>query len=200
MEPYEIIGAPFTLWLAPVGTAFPLIDAAPGGAWKLVGSNGDENYTEDGVTIQHSQTINKVRTAGSVGARKALRDSEDMMVSLTLLDMTLEQYALALNGNEVETTAAGIGTAGYKTLGLSRGEEVTTYALLVRGPSPYAPGMNAQFEVPRCYESGSPQPVFRKGQPAGLALQFDALEDPDAASADERFGRLIAQHLAALSE
>ncbi len=29
MQPYEIIGAPFTLWLAPTGTAFPLIDAAP---------------------------------------------------------------------------------------------------------------------------------------------------------------------------
>lgn len=200
MEPYEIIGAPFTLWLAPVGTAFPLIDAAPAVAWKLVGTSGDENYSEDGVTIQHSQTINKVRTAGTVGARKAMRDSEDMMISLTLYDMSLEQYALALNGNAVETTAAGIGTAGFKTLGLSRGEEVTVYALLARGPSPYAPGMNAQFEVPRCYESGSPQPVFRKGQPAGLALQFDALEDPDAASADERFGRLIAQHLAALSE
>jgi len=198
MEPYEIIAAPFTLWLAPAGTAFPAIDAAPAAAWVLVGTSGDENYSEEGVTVAHSQTISKVRPAGSIGARKAFREAEDMMISLTMWDMTLEQYALALNGNQVDTTVAGTGTAGFKSLGLSQGEEVTLYALLARGPSAYAAGMNAQFEVPRCYQSGNASPVFRKGQPAGVALAFDALEDSGAASAAERFGRLIAQHQAPL--
>ena len=199
MEPYEIIAAPFTLWLAPVGTAFPLIDAEPAGTWIKIGTSGDENMSEEGVTVAHSQTLTKVRPGGSIGARKAFREAEDLMISLTMWDMTLEQYALALNGNAVATTAAGSGTAGFKKIGLSQGEDVTLYALLARGPSAYGAAMTAQFEVPRCYQSGNASPVFRKGQPAGVALAFDALEDSSAASADERFGRLIAQHQAPLA-
>ncbi len=198
MEPYEIVSGPLTLWLAPVGTAFPAIDAAPAAGWIKVGTDGDKNYSDSGVTVTHSQTVNKVRPAGSVGARKALRADEDLMFALVLWDLTLEQYAAALGDLEIATTAAGVGTAGFKQIGLSRGEEVATHALLARGVSPYDAALAAQFEVPRCYQSGSPSPVFNKGVPAGLALQFDALEDPDAASAGERFGRLIAQTAAAL--
>ncbi len=199
MEPYEIIGAPFTLWLAPEGTAFPAIDAVPdAGSWTTIGTSGDENYSEEGVTVSHDAAFQKVRPAGSIGARKAFLDTEDLMIGLTLWDMSLEQYAIALNGASVTTTAAGAGSAGFKKMGLSRGETVTTYALLARGPSPYAAGMNAQFEVPRCYQSGSPKPVFNRARPAGLALQFDALEDSAATDPAERFGRLIAQHQAPL--
>lgn len=200
MEPYEIIGAPLTLWLAPVGTAFPLIDAAPAAGWTKIGTNGDANYSDAGVTVTHSQTINKVRPAGAVGAIKAFRADEDLMLSLVLWDLSLEQYATVLGGIAPTTTAAGVGTAGFKTMGLSRGEDVALYALLARGVSPYGDGFTAQYEVPRCYQSASPAPVFNKGVPAGLALQFDALEDLDAASAGERFGRLSAQTAAALEE
>src|SRR3546814_7017075 len=69
---------------------------------------------------------------------------------------------------------------------------------LARGGSPYGADMIAQFEVPRCYQSGSASPVFNKGVPAGIALQWAALEDLDATSDDERFGRLVAQTAAAL--
>jgi hypothetical protein len=198
MEPYEIIGAPLTLWLAPVGTAFPLIDAAPAAGWIKVGTSGDLNYSDDGVTVTHSQTFEQARPAGSIGPRKAWRQSEDLMISLTLWDLTLEQYATALNDAEITTTAAGAGTAGFKKLGLSQGEDVAFYALLARGVSPYGDGFNAQYEVPRCYQSGNPKPAYKKGVPAGLELEFTAFEDTAAASANERFGRLIAQHQAPL--
>ena len=198
MTPYEIIGAPLTLWLAPVGTAFPLIDGDPAVAWIKVGTSGDRNYSDAGVTVTHNQTLDQARPAGSVGPVKAFRTAEDLMISLELWDITLEQYATALNAAAITTTAAGAGTAGFKKLGLSQGESVTTYALLARGVSPYGDGFNAQYEVPRCYQSASPKPVFNKGKPAGLALEFAALEDPAAASAAERFGRLVAQHQAPL--
>lgn len=196
MEPYEIIGAPLTLWLAPVGTAFPLIDAAPAGEWTLVGTSGDENYSEEGVTVSHSQTFSQARPAGSMGPRKAWRTEEDLRVSLVLWDLSLEQYATALNGVAVTTTAAGAGAAGFKQIGLTQGENVAFYALLARGVSPYGDGFNAQYEVPRCYQSGNPTPTYRKGTPSGLTLEFTAFEDPAAASAGERFGRLVAQHQA----
>ena len=126
MQPYEIVAGPFTLWLAPVATAFPLIDAAPAGAWTKVGTGGDRNYSEDGVTVAHSQTIEVARPVGATGPVKAWRTEEDLMVRLTLWDITLEQYRTALNGVAVTTTAAGAGTAGFKRIGLSQGQDVTT--------------------------------------------------------------------------
>jgi hypothetical protein len=198
MEPFEIIGAPYTLYLAPAGTAFPLIDAEPAVGWTLVGTNGDRNYSDAGVTVTHNQTIDQARPAGATGPVKAWRSAEDLMISLTLWDLTLEQYMYVLNGVAPVTTAAAAGTAGFKKTGLSRGVEITQFAALLRGESPYGAGFSAQYEVPRCYQSANAKPVFVKGKPAGLDLEFTALEDLTAASDDERFGRLVSQHQAPL--
>lgn len=195
MSPFEIIGAPLTVWIAPIGTAFPLINVAPAVAWTKLGTNGDRNYSNDGVTVAHSKTYQKARPAGASGPVKAFLDEEDLMIRLTLWDLTLEQYQYALNSNTVTTTAAAAGVAGFKKIGLSQSVGKTKeFALLARGLSPYDEAMNAQYEVPRCYDSGSAEPVFRKGVPAGLALELTALEDLNAASDVERFGRFVAQH------
>lgn len=198
MEPYEIIGAPFILWLAPTGTAFPAIDAEPAVDWTRIGTNGARNYSDDGVIVTHSQTVAQARPAGATGPVKAWRDAEDLMIGLTLWDLTLEMYQYALNGVAPAATAAGVGSAGIKTVGLSRGVEIIQYSALFRGESPYGPNMNAQYELPRCYQSASPKTTFKKGIPAGLELEFTALEDLNAASDDERFGRFIAQTAPAL--
>lgn len=194
--PFEVIAAPFVVWFSPVGTAFPLINAAPAAPWAKVGTSGDLNYTEDGVTVGHSQEVEKWRALGDVGSRKVFRVSEDMMIRLALADLTLEQYQHALNANPVTTVPAGSGTAGYKKIGLSRGFAVATVALLVRGPSPYGDDFTMQFEIPRAAQSGNPEPVMKNGTPAALALEWTALVDPNAANAEERFGRLLAQHAA----
>jgi hypothetical protein len=198
MTPFEIVGSPLSLWLAPLGTVFPLIDVAPAVAWKLIGTNGTANQDDSGVVVSHSQKVEVARPAGRTGPVKAWTSEEDFMISIGLWDISLEQYQYALAGVAPTTVAAGVGTAGYKKIGLSRGVEVTQYALLARGVSPYGDSYNAQFEVPRVYQSGSPKPKFGKGKPAGLDLEFSALEDLAAGSASERFGRLIAQHAAAL--
>lgn len=198
MTPYEIVGAPLTLWLAPVGTAFPLIDVAPAVAWIKIGTNGNRNYSGEGVTVAHGRTFQKARPAGAVGPVKAWLDEEELMFRLTLWDISLEQYQLALSNNALTTVAAGAGTAGYKKIGLSHGAAVKEYALLARGVSPYNEALSAQYEVPRCYQSGSPEAVYRKAQPTGLALEWTALEDLGAASEAERFGRITAQHQAPL--
>lgn len=194
--PFEVVAQPFTLWVAAVGTAFPPIDEAPGGGWTKVGSSGDLNYTEDGVTVTHNQSVEQWRALGSTGPRKAFRTEEELHVSLVVADLTLEQYSLAMNYNTVTTEAPGAGAAGYKVLGLSRGLEVPQRALLVRGASasPYGDGWGAQYEIPVAVQIGEPEVVFTKGEPAGLALEFSAIEDPDAAVETERFGRLVAQN------
>ncbi|WP_034157925.1 hypothetical protein [Sphingomonas sp. ERG5] len=198
MEPYEIIAGPLTLWLAPIGTAFPLIGVAPAGPWTKLGASGDRNYSDDGVAVMHSQTIQKIRPAGAIGAVKAFRTEEDLMLTVTLWDNTLEAYTVALGGAAPTVTAAGVGTAGTKKIGLSRGQSIKAYALLARGLSAYGDGLAAQYEVPRCYQSANPNPIYRKGVPAGLQLEWSALEDSAASSDAERFGRLIQQHQAAL--
>lgn len=198
-QPYEIIAAPFNVYIAPVGTAFPLIDADPADPWALVGSSGVLNYGDEGVTVSHAQSITKFRSAGDAGSRKVFRTEEDLTVRLMLADLTLEQYRLALNSNILTTVPPG-GEAGYKKIGLSRGFAVATVALLVKGPSPYAADMFMQYEIPRAAQSGNPEPVHaKKGSPAMLALAWDALVDTEADTPDEYFGRLIAMHLDPLS-
>ena len=197
--PYEIIAWPFTVYWGPVGESFPAIDAAPAGNWVKIGTAGDRNYGGDGVTLVHNQTIERFRPAGSTGPVKASRTEESLMVRFTLWDMLLEQYRLAFNNNAVTTTAAGSGTAGYKVLNTYNGIDVSLMALLVRGDvSPEGNSWKMQYEIPVCFQAGSPEPVFSKGAPAGLALEFEALEDPNAATAAERFGRLKVQHATAL--
>ncbi len=197
MRPYEIIMAPYTVWLAPAGTAFPLITAAPGAGWVRIGTNGDANYGT-GVTVTHNQTFEEAIPEGANAAVKASRVEEQLMVAFTLWDLSIEQYALALNDATVTTVAAGSGTAGTKSMGLSMGFGVTEHALLARGVSPENDAMVAQYEVPRVYQRGNPAPVYSKRLPSGLAFEFKALADLDAASDTERFGRVVHQHQAPL--
>src|SRR5689334_6898981 len=126
-QPYEVLTGPLELWLAPLGTVFPAIDEDPGVLWTKVGASGRRNYSEDGVVVNHDQTIEGFRPGGSTGKRKLFRTEEDLKITVTIADMTLEQYKFALNGNSVTNTSGN-----PRKIGLSRGREVTQYALLAR--------------------------------------------------------------------
>jgi hypothetical protein len=198
--PYEILAAPFTMYLAPLGTAFPLIDATPAVDWVKVGTSGDLNYGDEGVTVEHSQSIKLYRSLGNGGPRKAFIDEENLLIKLMLADVSLEQYKLALNSNAVTTVAAG-GEAGYKKIGLTRGATLVHRALLLRGRrSAYGDAgvltldWNSQYEVPIAVQTGSPSAVWRRSDPVALALEWTALVDFNAATEAERFGRLVMQN------
>lgn len=193
MTPYEIIVAPFEVWLGPVGETNPDVDNTPAGNWALLGTNGKDNISEDGVTITHEQTLNQIRVLGSTGPKKVQRTQENLTISLVLHDLTAEQYAKALNNVSVSDIAAGSGTPGHRDITLRQGLDVSTFALLVKGASPYGDSWNMQYQVPIAYQSANPAPVFNKGDAAGLALEFTAIEDPAAGTAAERFGKLVAQ-------
>lgn len=192
MEPYEMITAPGEIWLAPVGESFPDVDEAPGGNWEKLGQNGMYSLNEDGITVSHEQTLETHSSLGSTGALKVTRSEESLTVSATLEDLSLEEYAKVLNDVSVSEGSTG-GGADTKEIPLRQGKSVSTFALLFRIPSAYGDDWDGQFEIPRCYQSESPSPAFTKDGKAGLAVEFSALEDTDAAADDERFGRLVMQ-------
>lgn len=193
-QPFEVIAHPLTIWLAPVGTAFPDVSEDPDASWTKLGTSGDENYDEEGVTVTHDQTIEMWTPAGSTGARKAFRTEEGLVIEFTLVDISADQYAKVLNDATVTQVAAGAGTAGVDEFGLTQGHTVATYALLARGLSPADDQFASQYQVPRCFQNASPEPQYNKGgEPAGLACEFAALEDLNAAADAERFGKLVIQ-------
>lgn len=202
--PYEVIGAPYTIWVAPVGTAFPSLDDAEEDfdpAWTKVGTSGDLSYTEKGVTFEAKQKINYFTPAGSTIPRKAFRTEEGSSFQVEIADLTLEQMSIVLNSNTVTHTPAGTGTRGTKEIDLTRGLDVATMAMLARGYSPYGPADKspvtveewpAQYEMKRVVADGEPKVAYTKGKEAGLDLQFMALADDDG-----KIGRLIATSEAA---
>lgn len=192
--PYEVVAGAIDAYLAAVGTAFPEVDEVPSGSFVLIGTSGSLNYDESGVSIAHKDKIETFRPLGSTATMKAFRTEEELSIKLKLVDVSLEQYKLAINSNVITTVPGVSGHPGYKSLGLTRGQEVQQYALLLRGEGLSAYGIGAfQYEFPVVFQGGDPNPIFAKGKPAALELQFMAMVDQDATSADERFGRLVQQ-------
>jgi hypothetical protein len=192
--PLEVLAAPFTMYVAPIGTAFPQVDEEPDTTdWTLVGAAGPLNYDEAGVNVDHAQSMAFWRSLGDAGSRKVFRSSEDLKMGLLLVDVTLEQYSFALNGNTVTPTAAAAGVPGTKKIGLSRGFTVDTRAVLLRGPSPEMEDGVMQYECPRAAQTGEPKPVYTKDKPAMLAIEWTALVDPAATDPSEYFGRIVTQ-------
>jgi hypothetical protein len=74
---------------------------------------------------------------------------------------------------------------------------VAEFALLFRGDSPYG-NYPAQYELPRCYCDETGVLKYEKGKNVSIPITFKALEDLNAATEAERYGRLVAQDAAAL--
>jgi hypothetical protein len=185
MTPYEVVVGPYTVWVAPVGTAFPVTNANPSGSWIKLGTNGTKNYDEKGVTVTHTQNLQRWKPVGSTGNRKVWRDSEVSTIEFELVDATLEQIALVLNNASVSTQ---VGPPATKTISLQQGQNVAVYALLARGNSPYNDSLNAQYQVPIAFQAANPAPNFGLSGPAGFACTWEFLEDPTSG-----FGTLVAQ-------
>lgn len=188
--PYQLISGPIEVYVAPVGESMPAIGTEPpGGNWTLIGTNGAKEYSDDGVTIVQPQTVEDFRGLGNTGPYKSFRTEEDLQVRFTLHDMTLEEYARALNFATVATDSDD------KTVDLYRGQEVAYMAMLIRGEDkgPYGSSYNIQWEIPRVREDSSPELVFSKGAPVGYELSFMAMIDLNAASESEQFGIIRTQ-------
>lgn len=175
-EPNEIIASPLEVYAAAVGSTFPDLDATPSNVWTLLGESGSKNYDESGVTVTHSQSIETFTGAGGTAPRKAFRTEESLTLEFELVDLGPDAYAQRINDATVTTVAPTASKVGESKFDLYRGTDVAQFALMARGPSTVEDGMALQFEWPTVYESGEPAPVFTKGEPAKLLVQFTVLE------------------------
>ena len=178
--PYEVLYGPLELFIAPVGEAFPALEVADPTAatnWELLGTSGQNSETEEGVTVRANQDLAYFRSAGQTAPRKAVRTSEDLEIEVMLADASIETFARALNNAAITDTAAGSGTVGHRAIDMLQGADVTEWAVLARGHSPYLDGQRAQFEVYRAVQSANVETVHRKDQPAALRFTFRALLD-----------------------
>lgn len=190
MDSYEILVGVGTLYVAPVGTTFPAVSATPAAPWVSLGE------TDGGVKVTPSQKINVERTDQRTGAVKAMRSEEDIAIETNLVQATYEKLAVVLNSATLTDTAPGSGTIGTREIPLYRGTTVAEVALVFRGVSPYA-AYNAQFQVPRGYFDGDTGLAFQKDKKVLIPVKFMALEDLNAVSSTDRFGKVIAQDAAA---
>lgn len=179
--PYELIAAPFSVYIAPVGEPFPALDDdPPGGDWALLGASGHQSITHEGVMVAHESAYTSAPFVlpGATAPSRMARTSENLTVSFVLADLTAETYAKALNGSTVTDTAPGVGTAGYCSVSLLNASSVQEFALLIRGEvTPYLAEGRSQYELPRVMQTAPPMPLFVKQEPAGLLFRFRALRD-----------------------
>lgn len=180
--PHEVMGAPHSVYIAAVGTARPALTVpTPLSPWVVVGLRGNHSYAEEGVRVNSPAAYNYFRGYASAAPRKAFRSEEDVMIGVTLADMTLESLALAFNQLAADVEETGI----TRTLDLSRGLGVQTFALLVRGPSPYMDDGIAQFWIPAVMNDSSIELGLRRDNATTYPLSFRAIYYEDAATGEE---------------
>lgn len=175
--PFEMLASPFEVWLAPVGTAFPLETGHdPEPPWVLMGTNGNRNMTEEGVKVSWQQTLEYQRVIDYTAPIKAYRTDEKVIAEFVLTDVSAEMASYILNKNPVSTTLANASAGGYKEIELYRGEHVTEYAMVIRARRPlYGPSLQLQYELLKVVIDGTPVLEYVKGIAVGLRFVIVSL-------------------------
>lgn len=179
MPAVEVVNGPLDVYWAPVGEAFPAIDAAPAGNWALLGTSGDENYHEDGVVVNIGQETSPWTPLGSTIPKKTFRVSQELFVTLTMVDLDPAHLRVALNLNAVTVT---VGPPATEEIDLDFGTTVDEMALLVRGTgkSPKSSGGtpgDLDFQINRAAEVSAHALTFVKNEPVGVEMEFRMMID-----------------------
>ena len=120
--------------------------------------------SDEGVTINHAQTVNKIRSGAVAAPLKAHRTEEDLMAEFMVQDVGVDNYARVLDQvirttpavNMNPTGVADITVPGYRSIGFDRGTEVDQHSLIVRGFSPDASMVRAGTPAAAGKKLGTP--------------------------------------------
>jgi hypothetical protein len=174
--PHEIVASPLTIYLATVGTAFPDVSDDPAGfdaAWEVLGTEGDKNYDDGGVTVSHDETVTDFTPAGSTMPTKRFRTGESFEITLDLVDLGPDAYAKVMNDAELTTTGTDTSFSLY------RGDQVSSFAVLARGMSTVDNDLNLQYVFSKAFVSVDGKVVWTKGKPVSLPVKIQAIRHSD---------------------
>jgi hypothetical protein len=180
--PHEIVAAPLVIYLAVIGTAFPLIDDLPAdfdAAWEVLGTEGSKNYDDSGVSVSQSEEVSDFKPAGSTFPSKRFRTGESNLIKVNLVDIGAAAYAKVMNDAQITTVAFGSGVAGEQSFSLIRGDQVASFAVLLRGMSPADNDLNQQFEISKAFVSVNGDSVYKKGDPVMLPVEIEPIVHSD---------------------
>lgn len=173
--PNEIIASPLTVYLADVDTAFPAVDdVLPTGDWLVLGTEGDANYDEEGVTVDHTEGVLDFTPAGRTMPSKRFRTEESFKATLNLVDVSPDTYAKVMNNATVTTGAIS------KRFSLYRGTIVNAFAVVLRGQSSVDNDLNMQYLFSKAFVSVNGQVQFTKGKVAMLPIEILVVRHSDA--------------------
>lgn len=176
--PEEVLAFPLTMYLNSVGATMPLVDDDPAdfdAAWEVLGTEGDLNYDDSGVVVSHGETVFDFTPAGSTMLTKRFRVGESLLTKLNLVDLSPDQYAKVMNDAQITTVAPTTGVAGEKSFSLFRGDQVASFAVLLRGVSPVDNDLNMQYEVPKAFVSVNGDATFNKGVATMLPIEMQMI-------------------------
>src|SRR3990167_8993541 len=126
MDVYSLLTGVGLLYIAPVGTAFPALTAAPASPWRALGE------TQDGVDVNSDDKVELIRTDQRTGPVKATRTDETVVVKTKLAEATLENLADAMGVTLTDTPPAS-SVIGTRSIPMHRGADVDEFAFLFRG-------------------------------------------------------------------
>lgn len=175
-----MVASPLTLYIAEVDSTFPDIDADPSDPWIKVGTEGDKNYNEAGVTVGHGETTADFTPAGSTMVVKRFRTAESPQITLNLVDLSPTMYALVMNNADVTDQAAGVGTPGYSLFSLFRGDQVAQFAIIAKGMSTIDNELALQYQASKAFVSVDGDVVWTKGIPAMLPVKIEPIIHSDS--------------------
>jgi len=184
-KPFDQLTGTQDVYVAPVGEAFPLVNAAPAGNWYLLAATDGEQ------SMQHAGALTYFRDNDHQAPVKAVRPEEEGIVRFGLVGLNLESYSRILD--DVANLTNQAGPPATRTMPLKRGAVPNEFALLFRGAalSPYG-AFPGQYQIFRGVFDGEPQPTWARDGRAMLECEFHVLED-DTQSEINRMGTLVVQ-------
>jgi len=139
----EVLVGTGTLYIAPVGTAYPANPAtSPSGSWV------DPGYSEGGWAFVVDQTFEDVEVAEEVDPVRVLKTAQAISFRGELAQASLENFQIAFGGG---TIADDTPSAGFRTYSPPASSAFTERALLFRTEAP--PGDGTEFRDFKLYRT-----------------------------------------------
>jgi hypothetical protein len=144
----EVLVGTGTIYIAPVGEAFPTNPAtAVAGNWE------DPGYSTEGWTFAVDRTFEDVLVAEEVDPLRVLKTAQTIEIRGTLAQASLENLEIAFGGGAI---ADDTPSAGFRTYTPPASDSFDEFAVLFRTEAP--PGDGTEFrdiQAPRAIATGA---------------------------------------------